>query len=61
MNIIIGDLIERNISTRVLISLSLVILAIGTIDFLFLILNELSDLSQVHIYLFVDPIRFNLT
>ena len=46
MNIIIGDLIERNISTRVLISLSLVILAIGTIDFLFLILNELSDLTE---------------
>ena len=56
MNIILGDLVERNISKRVLMSLSLVVLAIGFIDFIFLILNELSDLSST--YSFFDILQY---
>ena len=58
MNIILGDLIERNISKRVLTSLSLVVVAIGFIDFIFLILNELSDLSST--YSFFDVLKYSI-
>ena len=58
MNIILGDLVERNISKRVLMSLSLVVLAIGFIDFIFLILNELSDLSST--YSFFDVLQYSI-
>ena len=46
MNYILGDLIERNISFQVLISLLIVLVAISGIDLIFLFLNELSDLTE---------------
>ncbi len=46
MNYILGDLIERNISFQVLVSLLIVLVAISGIDLVFLLLNELSDLSE---------------
>ena len=46
MNYILGDLVERNISFQVLISLLIVLVAISGIDLIFLFLNELSDLSE---------------
>ena len=46
MNYILGDLVERNISFQVLVSLLIVLVAIAGIDLIFLFLNELSDLSE---------------
>ena len=46
MKYILGDLVERNISFQVLISLLIVLVAIAGIDLIFLFLNELSDLSE---------------
>jgi lipopolysaccharide export system permease protein len=46
MNLFLGDLIDKNISMRVLSSICVVGLAIISLDFIFTILSELSDLSE---------------
>ena len=46
MNLFLGDLIDRNISKRVLSSIFVVALAIIFLDLIFTILSELSDLSE---------------
>jgi lipopolysaccharide export system permease protein len=46
MNLFLGDLIDKNISRKVLSSVSIVALAIISLDFIFTILSELSDLSE---------------
>jgi len=46
MNRFLGDLIDKNISSKVLSSISIVALAIISLDFIFTILSELSDLSD---------------
>ena len=46
MNLFLGDLIDRNISKRVLSSICVVALAIIFLDLIFTILSELSDLSE---------------
>ena len=46
MNLLLGDLIDKNISRRVLFSISIVALAIISLDFIFTILSEVSDLSE---------------
>ena len=46
MNLILGDLIDKNISRRVLFSICIVALAIISLDFIFTILSEISDLSE---------------
>ena len=46
MKIFLGDLIDKNISRKVLSSVSMVALAIISLDFIFTILSELSDLSE---------------
>jgi len=48
MNYLFGDLIERNISSQVFLSLLIVMFAIAGIDLIFLFLNELSDLSDYY-------------
>ena len=45
MRYLFGDIVDRNISSQIFLSLLIVMFAIGGIDFIFLILNELSDLS----------------
>lgn len=45
MRYLFGDIVDRNISSQIFLSLLIVTFAIGGIDFIFLILNELSDLS----------------
>ena len=46
MNILLGDLIDNNISKRVLFSICIVALAIISLDFIFTVLSELSDISK---------------
>ena len=46
MRYLFGDMIERNISAQIFASLLIVMIAVGGIDFIFLILNELSDLTD---------------
>ena len=46
MNLLLGDLIDNNISRRVLFSICIVALAIISLDFIFTVLSELSDLSE---------------
>ena len=46
MRYLFGDMIERNISAQIFLSLLIVMFAVGGIDLIFLILNELSDLSD---------------
>ena len=46
MKLFLGDLIDKNISRKVLSSVSMVALAIISLDFIFTILSELSDLSE---------------
>ena len=58
MRLIFGDIIERNISFRVLQSLFLVVIVVGFIDFLFFSLNEFSDLD--HNYSFEDVFHYAL-
>ena len=48
MSYLFGDLIERNISSQVFLSLLIVMFAIAGIDLIFLFLNELSDLSDYY-------------
>lgn len=45
MKYFFGDRVDRNISYQVLLAIILVMFAVGGIDFLFLVLNELSDIS----------------
>ena len=45
MRYLFGGIVDRNISSQIFLSLLIVMFAIGGIDFIFLILNELSDLS----------------
>ena len=42
---LLGDIIERNISKKVFLAFILISLAISTIDFLFLLMTELGELS----------------
>ena len=46
MKLLLGDIVERNISYRIVKSLILVTLVIAGIDFIFLVLNELSGLQK---------------
>tara|TARA_B100000686_G_scaffold57218_1_gene61428 strand:- start:5377 stop:6411 length:1035 start_codon:yes stop_codon:yes gene_type:complete len=46
MKFLFGDMVERNISLQVLLSLIIVAVVIGAIDLIFLFLNELSDVSE---------------
>ena len=46
MRYLLGDKIDRNISYQVFFALVLVMLAVSGIDFLFLVLNELSEISK---------------
>ena len=57
MKLLLGDIVERNISYRIVKSLILVTLVIAGIDFLFLVLNELSDLQKD--YKLVDIISYS--
>ena len=45
MKFLFGDAVDRNIGFQVAVSLAIVILTIGAIDFIFLVLSELSDIS----------------
>lgn len=45
MNWFLGDLIDRNISKKVLQSICIVAIALSTLDFLFSLISEISDLS----------------
>ena len=45
MKYFLGDRVDRNISHQILLSIILVMFAVSGIDFLFLVLNELSDIS----------------
>ena len=45
MKYFLGDRVDRNISYQILLSIILVMFAVSGIDFLFLVLNELSDIS----------------
>ncbi len=57
MKLLLGDIVERNISYRIVKSLILVTLVIAGIDFLFLVLNELSGLQKD--YKLVDIIYYS--
>ena len=46
MKFLFGDKIDRNISYQVFIASIIVMFAVCGIDFLFLVLNELSDISE---------------
>ena len=46
MNLLLGDLIDNNISRRVLFSICIVALVIICLDFIFTMLSEISDLSE---------------
>ena len=48
MNLFLGDLVDENISRKILSSISLVALIIISLDFIFTILSELSDLSATY-------------
>ena len=46
MNLFFGDLIERNISKKVLVSICVVGISIVSLDFLFNLISEISDLTS---------------
>ena len=46
MKYLLGDAVDRNIALQVALSLTMVILVIGVVDFVFLVLSELSDISN---------------
>ena len=52
-----GDLIDKNISKRVLNSILIVAVAIASLDFLFTFLSEISDLSSS--YLLTDALIYS--
>ncbi len=58
MNLIFGDSISRNIGLQVFTSLMLVIAAIGSVDFIFSVLSELSDISPT--YTFGDVLIYSI-
>ena len=49
MNLFLGDLIERNISKKVFVSICVVGISIILLDFLFNLISELSDLTNSYI------------
>ena len=59
MKLLLGDLIDRNISRRVLFSVCIVALAIISLDFIFTVLSELSDLSEN--YGFSDAFLYSIS
>ena len=59
MKLLLGDLIDRNISRRVLFSVCIVALAIISLDFIFTVLSELSDLSEN--YGFSDALLYSIS
>lgn len=48
MKYLFGDKVDRNISSQVFLALLVVMFAVGGIDFLFVVLNELSDISDIY-------------
>lgn len=58
MKILFGDAIDRNISIQVLMSVMVVIISVGSIDLVFSILSELSDVSLS--YTFKDVLIYSL-
>ena len=58
MNLFLGDLIERNISKKVFVSICVVGISIILLDFLFNLISELSDLTNS--YLFYDAFLYCL-
>ena len=52
MKFLIGDAVDRNIAFQVALSLMTVVVMIGAVDFIFLVLSELSDISDS--YKFID-------
>ena len=46
MKYLLGDAVDRNIALQVALSLTTVVLVIGVVDFVFLVLSELSDISN---------------
>ena len=44
-----GDIIERNISKRIFLSICLVAVAISLLDFLFKFISEISDISNSYL------------
>ena len=46
MKFLLGDAVDRNIALQVVLSLMAVVLVIGAVDFIFLVLSELSDISN---------------
>ena len=56
MNILFGDAVDRNIGFQVMLSLVVVVLTIGAVDFIFLVLSELSDISNS--YKFMDVLIY---
>ena len=58
MNLFLGDLIERNISRKVFVSICLVGISIILLDFLFNLISELSDLTNS--YLLYDAFLYCL-
>ena len=55
---IFGDIIERNISKRVFLSICIVSIAISLLDFLFTLIAEVSDLSLT--YTLLDALTYSL-
>ena len=55
---IFGDIIERNISKRVFLSICIVSIAISLLDFLFTLIAEISDLSLT--YTLLDAFTYSL-
>ena len=58
MNLFLGDLIERNISKKVFVSICVVGISIILLDFLFNLISELSDLTNS--YLLYDAFLYCL-
>ena len=58
MNWFLGDLIDRNISKKVLQSICIVAIALSTLDFLFSLISEISDLSIS--YQIIDAFLYSL-
>ena len=58
MNLLLGDLIERNISKKVFVSICVVGISIILLDFLFNLISELSDLTNS--YLLYDAFLYCL-
>ena len=56
MKYLLGDTVDRNIALQVALSLTTVVLVIGVVDFVFLVLSELSDISNS--YKLIDVLIF---